>query len=82
MAKSGGAKTGRKGGASAGRAPRGAADRSGVRIRWERRNLTLLGAGLASIVLGYVLLSQGDITAAPLLLVGGYCVLIPLAFIL
>jgi hypothetical protein len=29
-----------------------------------------------------VLLSQGSVTAAPVLLVAGYCVLIPLAFIL
>jgi hypothetical protein len=67
---------------SAGRGARSTGERPGVRIRWERRNLTLLGAGLAAVVLGYVLLSQGDITAAPLLLVAGYCVLIPLAFIL
>ncbi|MBZ0269280.1 hypothetical protein K8I85_14090 [bacterium] len=76
-------KSGTKGsGGTAGKAVRGSGDRSGVRIRWERRNITLLGAGLAAVVLGYVLLSQGDVTAAPLLLVAGYCVLIPLAFIL
>lgn len=56
--------------------------RPGTRIRWERRNVTLLSAGLGAVILGYVLLSQGDVTAAPLLLVAGYCVLIPLAFIL
>ena len=39
-------------------------------------------AGLACITLGYVLLSQGSITAAPLLLVLGYVVLLPLAIIL
>jgi hypothetical protein len=53
-----------------------------VRIRWERRNLLLIGAGLGAVILGYVLLSQGDMTLAPILLVAGYCVLIPLAFIL
>ena len=53
-----------------------------VRIRWERRNIGLFGAGLASVALGYVLLSQGSVTLAPILLVAGYCVLIPLAFIL
>ncbi len=35
-------------------------------------------AGLAAIVAGYLLLAAGDITAAPLLLVGGYCVCIPI----
>jgi hypothetical protein len=53
-----------------------------VRIRWAGRNRILVGAGLAAVILGYVLLSQGDITLAPVLLVAGYCVLIPLAFIL
>jgi hypothetical protein len=56
--------------------------RPGARIRWERRNITLLAAGLGAVVLGYLLLSRGDVTAAPLLLVAGYCVLVPLAFIL
>jgi hypothetical protein len=43
----------------------------------------LLGvAGILAVVLGYVLLSQGSITAAPLLLVLGYVVLLPLAIIL
>jgi hypothetical protein len=35
-------------------------------------------AGGVAIVLGFVLLAAGDITAAPLLLVGGYCVCVPL----
>jgi hypothetical protein len=61
---------------------RGGAGRVGTRIRWERRNVTLLGAGLGAVLVGYILLSRGDITAAPILLVAGYCVLVPLAFIL
>ena len=40
------------------------------------------GAGLIVLVLGYFLLAQGSITAAPMLLVLGYVVLIPLALIL
>jgi hypothetical protein len=59
-----------------------AAAPEGVRVRWERKNIGLFGAGIGSAVLGYVLLSQGSLTAAPILLVAGYCVLIPLAFIL
>jgi uncharacterized membrane protein HdeD (DUF308 family) len=38
-------------------------------------------AGLASIVLGYVLLGAANTTFAPLLLVLGYCVLVPLSFL-
>ena len=41
------------------------------------RNYGALGAALASILLGFLLLSRGSITAAPVLLVLGYCVLIP-----
>jgi len=49
----------------------------------ERRfNWKLFGAGLAAIVIGYVLLAINDITVAPLLLVLGYCILVPLAFLL
>lgn len=44
-------------------------------------NLWLGLGGLATVTLGYVLLSQGSITAAPLLLVLGYLVLLPLAII-
>ena len=51
-------------------------------LRFSRVNLILGGAGLLSLALGYLLLSNGSITAAPLLLVLGYVVLVPLALIL
>ena len=38
-------------------------------------------AGMASIVLGYVMLALGDISISPILLVVGYCVLIPLSLL-
>jgi len=41
-----------------------------------RRNW-LLVAALTAIVLGYVLLDLGRLSLGPLLLVGGYCVLLP-----
>lgn len=40
-------------------------------------NVALLAAALVAIVVGYILLDAGSITAAPLLLVLGYVVLIP-----
>lgn len=40
-------------------------------------NFLLLGAAAVSIVGGYALLDRGSVTAAPLLLVLGYVVLIP-----
>ncbi len=45
-------------------------------FRWK-----LFGIGMAAIVLGYVLLAINNITIAPVLLVLGYCVLVPLAFL-
>jgi len=38
-------------------------------------------AGLVSMVIGYILLGQGSISAAPALLVLGYCILVPLALV-
>jgi hypothetical protein len=51
-------------------------------LRFSVVNGVLGVAGLAAIVAGYALLAQGSITAAPLLLVLGYVVLLPLAIIL
>lgn len=51
-------------------------------LRFSRKNGILGLAGLLVIVLGYTLLAQGSITAAPLLLVLGYLVLLPLALVL
>ncbi|HSR43215.1 MAG TPA: hypothetical protein VLL48_13600 [Longimicrobiales bacterium] len=51
-------------------------------LRFSRVNGILAVAGLATITLGYYLLAQGSITAAPLLLVLGYVILLPLAIIL
>jgi uncharacterized membrane protein HdeD (DUF308 family) len=47
-----------------------------------RRNVLLLVAGIIVIIIGYFLLGQGSITVAPILLVVGYCVIIPLSIIL
>ena len=54
---------------------------------FTRKNWTLAVAGLASILIGYVCLrippAEGflSLTLAPVLLVAGYCVLIPLAIL-
>lgn len=45
-------------------------------------NYALMAAGAAAIVVGYILLDGGSVTAAPLLLVLGYAVLLPLGIIL
>lgn len=45
-------------------------------------NYAVFAAGLASIVGGYVLLDQGSVTAAPVLLILGYAVLLPAGLVL
>jgi len=51
-------------------------------LRFSPINAVLLGVGLAAITAGYVLLARGSTVAAPLLLVLGYVVLVPLGIIL
>ena len=47
-----------------------------------RRNVLLLLAGIVVLLVGYIALGKGSITAAPILLVLGYCVIIPLSIVL
>ena len=44
---------------------------------WGVVNSVLLGLGVAALVAGYIALGRGSITLAPILLVAGYCGLIP-----
>lgn len=46
-----------------------------------RKNYILFTVALAVIVIGFFFLSTGDITIAPILLVSGYCVLVPWAIL-
>lgn len=50
-------------------------------FRWGRLNSALLGLGVLALALGYVSLSRGSITLAPILLVTGYCAVIPAALL-
>jgi hypothetical protein len=52
------------------------------RLHIGRRNAIFLGAAAVSLALGYWLLSRGSTTAAPILLVLGYCVFIPVGLAL
>ncbi len=51
-------------------------------IDFGKRNYMILGIGLAVIILGFIFLATGDITLSPILLVLGYCVIIPLGILL
>jgi hypothetical protein len=52
-------------------------------VEWPfgRNNYLWFGVALATIIAGYISLSQGSETLAPVLLVVGYCVLIPVSLI-
>ncbi len=50
-------------------------------LRFSMQNWLLLLAGLLAVVIGFVTLANGSTVAAPLLLVLGYVVLIPLGII-
>ena len=55
---------------------------SHVSLKFSAINGILLAAGVGAIVGGYFLLAGGSTVGAPLLLVLGYAVLIPLGIIL
>jgi hypothetical protein len=44
---------------------------------WGGINSLLLALGMVALLVGYVALSKGSTTLAPVILVTGYCVLIP-----
>jgi hypothetical protein len=48
---------------------------------FTRDNYLILAVGLLFIVIGFVFLGFGDITISPILLVLGYCVIIPLGIL-
>jgi hypothetical protein len=57
-------------------------------LPFGKKNYYFLGAGLVIIVLGYISLAQGPVnsfwslTLAPILLVIGYCILIPIGILI
>ena len=53
-----------------------------ARLRFGARNYFFLGAAVVSLAAGYWLLSTGSTSAAPILLVLGYCVFFPVGLAL
>jgi hypothetical protein len=47
------------------------------RLHFGKKNFIFLAAAVVSLAVGYWLLSRGSTTAAPILLVLGYCVFFP-----
>lgn len=60
---------------------RGEAVRHEPLLAFGRTNGLFFAAGVAAALLGFILLSRGDTSLAPLLLVLGYCGLIPLGIV-
>ena len=54
---------------------------AGVAKAFAQKNLVLFIVALMVIVLGHIALGMGSITFAPVCLVLGYCILVPLAII-
>jgi len=50
-------------------------------LPFTRKNYYIFAVGLAAIIIGYIALAQGSITLAPILLVLGYCAIIPIAIL-
>ena len=46
------------------------------------KNYYLFAAAMLAIIIGFFTLAKGSITLAPILLVLGYCVLLPMALIM
>lgn len=63
-------------------APPPPADPAESTLRFSTLNLGFLAAGLVAIVGGFMLLGGGSTVAAPLLLMLGFTVLVPLGIIL
>lgn len=51
-------------------------------LRFSAINALLIAAGFAAIAIGYSMLAKGSNVGAPLLIILGYAVLIPLGIIL
>ena len=52
------------------------------RLHFGPRNWLFLAAAVVALAAGYVLLARGSTTAAPILLVLGYCVFFPVGLAL
>jgi hypothetical protein len=63
-------------------APGRPVEQDGGELRLGKRNFLMLSLGVLLICVGYLRLRQGSVTDAPILLVLGYCVLIPLGLVL
>ena len=53
-----------------------------IEVKFTNKNYLFFGAGLISLIIGFILLRTGDIVLAPILLILGYLVFFPLGILL
>ena len=63
-------------------ARRAKTDKPAPRVRFGKRSRIMFGVGGANLVIGYLALAYGSITLAPILLVAGYCVFLPMGILM
>jgi len=51
-------------------------------LPFTKKNYLVFGVGVLSVILGFITLSSGSTTLAPILLILGYCVVIPISILL
>jgi uncharacterized membrane protein HdeD (DUF308 family) len=56
-------------------------EKNNKKLYWEKTNSIIFAAGILSIVMGYIFLARESLTLAPILLVLGYAVLIPVSLV-
>ena len=55
--------------------------KSNNKFYWEKTNSIIFAAGILAIIMGYIFLARESLTLAPILLVLGYAVLIPVSLV-
>ena len=51
------------------------------KLYWEKTNSIIFVSGILAIIIGYIFLARESLTLAPILLVLGYAVLIPISLV-
>lgn len=54
---------------------------SNNKLYWGKTNSIIFAVGILTIILGYIFLARESLTLAPILLVLGYAVLIPISLV-
>jgi uncharacterized membrane protein HdeD (DUF308 family) len=56
-------------------------EKNKIKLYWNKTNSIIFAAGIISIIIGYIFLARKSLTLAPILLVFGYAVLIPVSLV-